>query len=170
MRFRGSTEFNIWSIFIIYNSSVSLNIWSGQTVHMHSIICSVYIECPSSYGHLYLTVQSRCNLEELFWAFHPPTQWLSAMMHDFLSFPYLTRAEGRQANGTFISKWIWSIKQSDDNTVQESSALASCSDIISFLFCIYLYQFYFVLFCLSFSLSSSLHLTDEGQGLRLHVE
>ncbi len=36
---------------------------------------------------------------------------LSAMTQDVLSFPYLTRTEGRRANTIFLSKWIWPINR-----------------------------------------------------------
>lgn len=40
----------------------------------------------------------------MFWDFHPHAQWLSAMTQDFLSFPYLTKAEGLEANSIFLLK------------------------------------------------------------------
>lgn len=93
---------SIWSSLV---SIIKHHIWSSCSWHLQ------YKEHPSSYGHLYVRVQSRCNLEELFCAFQPPTQRRSMMMHCFHSFPYLMRAEGRRANSTFISKRIWSLQR-----------------------------------------------------------
>ena len=111
--------------------------------------------------HLCLAA-SRCNLAELFWAFHPLTQRLSVMAQDFLSFPYLTRAVTRQANSIFLLWRIWSIR--DDNTGQERSLalphllpvliLSSCPFLlISFGFPLSLFFFFLSLWLCVVTLS-----------------